>query len=111
MFLPTTAREQVVFIFLFSLFRYVLFAGIAFCVFYILLKRKKIFYKIQQRWPSGKGLPKRDHLFLNYFFVFCNGAAGFKPFFCKTTYDYLQKYSSTRCTLFLADISINDDNT
>jgi lathosterol oxidase len=54
MFLPTTAREQVVFIFLFSLFRYVLFAGIAFCVFYILLKRKKIFYKIQQRWPSGK---------------------------------------------------------
>lgn len=54
MFLPTTPWQQALYVFIFSLIRYVVFGGIAFLVFYVLLKHKNIFYKIQQRWPSAK---------------------------------------------------------
>ncbi len=69
MLMPSSAWGQVVFIFVFSLLRYLVIAGIAFCIFYILLKHKKIFYKIQQRWPAS-GDYKREVTYSLFTFVF-----------------------------------------
>ena len=54
MLLPANVWGQVVYVFIFSILRYVLLAGLAFLVFYILLKNKKTFTKIQRSWPKNK---------------------------------------------------------
>ncbi|MEO5890464.1 MAG: sterol desaturase family protein [Ferruginibacter sp.] len=45
---------QAFYIFILSIFRYVFFGGIAFLTFYVILKKKNIFVKIQNRWPKNK---------------------------------------------------------
>ena len=51
MWLPYDTWGQVVFVFILSVVRYILFGGLAFLIFYVLLKNKAIFAKIQKKWP------------------------------------------------------------
>ena len=46
--------NQALYILALSIARYVLFAGGAFLVFYVILKNKLVFQKIQQRFPANK---------------------------------------------------------
>lgn len=50
--LPYDTWGQMVFVFLISLLRYTVLGGGAFLIFYVFLKNKKLFAKIQERWPS-----------------------------------------------------------
>lgn len=52
MILPYDTWGQVLFVFIISLLRYIVIAGLAFLFFYIIFKNKSLFAKIQKRWPS-----------------------------------------------------------
>ena len=52
MWLPYDTWGQVVFVFILSVIRYMLFGGLAFLIFYVLLKNKTLFAKIQKKWPA-----------------------------------------------------------
>lgn len=52
MWFPLDTREQVILIFILSMIRYILFGGLAFLFFYVLLKNKSFFAKIQKKWPA-----------------------------------------------------------
>ena len=54
MHFPANLWGQTVYVFIFSVMRYVFFGGIAFLIFYVLLKKSNRFKKIQQRWPTIK---------------------------------------------------------
>ncbi len=69
MFLPLSPWGQVVYVFIFSIIRYAVLGGVAFGIFYILLKHKNIFYKIQQRWPANKDY-QREIIYSCITFVF-----------------------------------------
>jgi Delta7-sterol 5-desaturase len=53
MLLPLDTWGQVVYVFLLSLIRYLLFAGIAFLLFYVWKRRKPLLQKIQAKFPNG----------------------------------------------------------
>lgn len=52
MLLPANPWQQVVFVFLFNLIRYLIISGAAFLLFYIIFKHRSLFAKIQHKWPS-----------------------------------------------------------
>jgi sterol desaturase/sphingolipid hydroxylase (fatty acid hydroxylase superfamily) len=52
MWFPLNTWEQVVLIFILSMIRYIIFGGLAFLFFYVLLKNKSLFAKIQKKWPA-----------------------------------------------------------
>lgn len=52
MILPYDVWAQVLFVFIISLIRYVVIGGAAFLLFYVLLKNRSVFAKIQQKWPE-----------------------------------------------------------
>ena len=52
MWLPYDTWGQMVFVFFLSVVRYIFFAGLAFLFFYVLLKNKLLFAKIQKKWPA-----------------------------------------------------------
>jgi sterol desaturase/sphingolipid hydroxylase (fatty acid hydroxylase superfamily) len=52
MLFPVDTWSQVIVVFLLSLIRYIIFAGIAFLIFYVWLKNKALFAKIQSTWPD-----------------------------------------------------------
>lgn len=52
MILPYDTWGQVAFVFILSLVRYLVFGGLAFLFFYVLLKNKALFAKIQKKWPA-----------------------------------------------------------
>lgn len=52
MLLPFDTWGQVLFIFLVSIARYLVFGGLAFAAFYVIWKHQSVFKKIQDRWPS-----------------------------------------------------------
>lgn len=52
MFFPGDTWGQVVFVFVISVLRYVVIAGIAFLLFYSYFRNRKLFAKIQERWPA-----------------------------------------------------------
>lgn len=54
MLLSSSPWAQALYVFILSIIRYVLFGGIAFLIFYVLLKQRSRFAKIQPRWPVGK---------------------------------------------------------
>ncbi len=54
MFLPSSPLAQAVYVLILSIMRYAFFGGIAFLIFYIILKNRNRFTKIQQRWPANK---------------------------------------------------------
>ena len=54
MFLPSSPLAQAVYVLILSIIRYAFFGGIAFLIFYVVLKNRKRFNKIQQRWPANK---------------------------------------------------------
>lgn len=51
MTLPYDVWGQVLFVFIISLIRYLVIGGVAFLIFYVLLRNRAIFSKIQQKWP------------------------------------------------------------
>ena len=51
---PADPWAQALYVFVLSIIRYVVFGGIAFTVFYLLLKKSSRFIKIQPRWPGSK---------------------------------------------------------
>jgi len=53
MFLPTDPWGQALFVFILSSVRYIIIGGLAFLFFYVIFRKRKLFAKIQQRWPSG----------------------------------------------------------
>ena len=50
--LPYDTWGQVVAVFIISVIRYIVIGGLAFLFFYVLFKNKKLFAKIQQKWPD-----------------------------------------------------------
>lgn len=52
MFFPKDPWQQAIFVMVFSMLRYLVFGGLAFLFFYVLLKNRLLFVKIQKRWPS-----------------------------------------------------------
>ena len=52
MWLPYDTWGQVTAVFIISVVRYIVFAGLAFLFFYVLLKNKSLFAKIQKKWPA-----------------------------------------------------------
>lgn len=50
--LPFDTWDQVIFVFMISVIRYITIGGLAFLFFYVLLKNKSLFAKIQKKWPS-----------------------------------------------------------
>jgi lathosterol oxidase len=52
MFFPDDTWGQALFIFIVSVLRYIIIGGLAFLVFYVLLKNRSLFAKIQKRWPA-----------------------------------------------------------
>ncbi len=52
MLLPFDTWGQVLFVFILSVIRYIIFGGSAFLFFYVILKNKSLFAKIQKKWPS-----------------------------------------------------------
>jgi Delta7-sterol 5-desaturase len=59
---------QMLFVLILSGIRYLLFAGLAFLVFYVWFKRKPLLKKIQERWPAGTDY-RREVLFSVITFV------------------------------------------
>ena len=57
MLLPVDTWGQVLYVFILSALRYFVIGGIAFVLFYLLFKKRSLFVKIQDRWPS-----KSDYL-------------------------------------------------
>jgi sterol desaturase/sphingolipid hydroxylase (fatty acid hydroxylase superfamily) len=68
--LPSNLWAQGAYIFIFSLVRYLFLGGIAFLVFYVLLKKSSRFTKIQQRWPAGKDYQREILYSLITFLIF-----------------------------------------
>lgn len=62
--------SQAFYILLLGIFRYFLFAGIAFLVFYVLLRNKRFFQKIQQRFPENKDFKREIFHSLSTFLIF-----------------------------------------
>ena len=52
MLLPASTWGQVLYVFILSALRYFVIGGIAFVLFYLVFKRRSIFAKIQERWPT-----------------------------------------------------------
>jgi sterol desaturase/sphingolipid hydroxylase (fatty acid hydroxylase superfamily) len=52
MILPYDTWGQVAFVFILSVVRYLVIGGLAFLFFYVLLKNKTLFAKIQKKWPA-----------------------------------------------------------
>ncbi|MBK9486286.1 MAG: sterol desaturase family protein [Chitinophagaceae bacterium] len=52
MILPYDTWGQVLFVFILSVVRYLVIGGLAFLFFYVLLKNKALFAKIQKKWPA-----------------------------------------------------------
>ncbi len=52
MILPYDTWGQVAFVFILSVVRYLVIGGLAFLFFYVLLKNKALFAKIQKKWPA-----------------------------------------------------------
>ena len=50
--LPYDTWGQVLFVFIISVLRYVIIGGAAFLFFYVLLKHRSLFAKIQKKWPA-----------------------------------------------------------
>ena len=50
--LPPETWQQVLFVFIISVLRYVIIGGLAFLFFYVLLKNRSLFAKIQKKWPA-----------------------------------------------------------
>jgi sterol desaturase/sphingolipid hydroxylase (fatty acid hydroxylase superfamily) len=70
MLLPINPWGQVVYVFVLSIIRYVLFAGIAFLLFYVAWRNKRAFAKIQQRWPENKDYRREVLYSFMTFFIF-----------------------------------------
>lgn len=70
MFQSTDQWAQAVFIFIISIIRYVFFGGIAFLIFYVILKNRNRFTKIQPRWPSNKDYQREIFYSVLTFFIF-----------------------------------------
>ena len=51
---PADPWAQALYVFVLSIIRYIVFGGIAFTIFYLLLKKSSRFVKIQPRWPGSK---------------------------------------------------------
>ena len=62
--------QQALYFLILSIVRYVLFAGIAFLVFYVILKNKPVFQKIQQRFPANKDFKREIAYSLITFLIF-----------------------------------------
>ena len=62
--------NQALYILVLSIVRYVLFAGIAFLVFYVILKNKPVFQKIQQRFPTNKDFKREIFYSFVTFLIF-----------------------------------------
>ncbi|MEO7534289.1 MAG: sterol desaturase family protein [Ferruginibacter sp.] len=67
---PPAAWNQAFYVFLLSLIRYFIFGGLAFAVFYILLKNKNKLLKIQARWPANKDYQREIGYSLFTFVIF-----------------------------------------
>lgn len=52
MWFPYDTWEQAKFVFILSMIRYIIFGGLAFLFFYVLLKNRSLFAKIQKNWPA-----------------------------------------------------------
>jgi len=52
MLFPSDSWSQALFVFILGVLRYILFGGLAFLFFYLLLKNKSLFAKIQKKWPA-----------------------------------------------------------
>ncbi len=50
--LPEDTWVQVTFVFMLSVIRYIVIGGLAFLIFYVLLKNKSLYAKIQKKWPA-----------------------------------------------------------
>lgn len=70
MLLPSDPIGQAVYVFILSIIRYVVFGGLAFLIFYILLKNSKRFAKIQERWPANKDYQREIFYSVITFFIF-----------------------------------------
>ena len=69
MLLPTDTWGQVLYIFILSSLRYLVIAGIAFGLFYVLFKNRALFAKIQKKWPAGSDY-RREVLYSFLTFIF-----------------------------------------
>ncbi|MCW3090812.1 MAG: sterol desaturase [Ferruginibacter sp.] len=70
MLLPADPIGQAVYVFILSIIRYAFFGGIAFFIFYVILKKQKVFTKIQSSWPKSNDY-KRELLYsFITFFIF-----------------------------------------
>jgi Delta7-sterol 5-desaturase len=95
MHLLSTPWAQFVYVFIFSVVRYVFFGGMAFLIFYILFKNKTRLKKIQQRWPTNKDYQREILYSLITFCIFAFvplvlNHPLFKPY--RTIYPRLDQY-------------------
>ena len=67
--MPTDPLQQSFYVFLLSIIRYVVIAGIAFLLLYVLFKNKTSFTKIQERFPKGSDY-RREVMYSLLTFVF-----------------------------------------
>ncbi|MBC7888188.1 MAG: sterol desaturase family protein [Ferruginibacter sp.] len=70
MFLQLSPWAQAIYVFILSIIRYAFFGGIAFLIFYVILKNRTRFAKIQQRWPANKDYQREILYSVVTFFIF-----------------------------------------
>jgi lathosterol oxidase len=97
MFMPTDSVGQSIYTFIFSIIRYLLFAGSAFLIFYVIFKNHPFVKKIQQRWPTNKDY-QRELLYSGItFFIFATVPFILNNRFVKphtTIYWHISKYGT-----------------
>ncbi len=89
MFFPKDPWGQAIFVMVFSMLRYLVFGGLAFLFFYVLLKNRSLFVKIQKRWPSKADYAREILFSFTTFIIFGATILLLKqPFFKPFTHIY-----------------------
>ncbi|MFZ1306940.1 MAG: sterol desaturase family protein [Ferruginibacter sp.] len=70
MIMPYDTWGQVAFVFILSVLRYLVIGGMAFLFFYVLLKNKALFAKIQKKWPAKSDYYREIFYSLLTFLIF-----------------------------------------
>ncbi|MFZ1454322.1 MAG: sterol desaturase family protein [Ferruginibacter sp.] len=70
MIMPYDTWGQVAFVFILSVLRYLVIGGLAFLFFYVLLKNKALFAKIQKKWPAKSDYYREIFYSLLTFLIF-----------------------------------------
>jgi len=70
MLLPYDTWGQVVYVFILSILRYIVIGGLAFLFFYVLLKNRSLFAKIQKKWPARSDYTREIFYSILTFIIF-----------------------------------------